>query len=126
LHRSARFQVYRVQQPAEALALALDFIPRHCIRLRAQPIDDDFATSRQANWVDGAAERPVGVFLTPFPVMVVKEAVNSDVTQPWYPVGAQIGEIIFLVAAAFQPPDVRIAELHFRIPATLLAMGATH
>jgi len=58
--------------------------------------------------------------------MVIEEAVGSDVAQPLYPTGANRGEIVFLIASALQPRDVRIAELHFRILATFLTMGAAH
>jgi hypothetical protein len=58
--------------------------------------------------------------------MVIEEAVSPDVSQPRSPVGAPTGEIVFVVATAFQPRNVRIAELHLRILATFLAMGAAH
>jgi len=58
--------------------------------------------------------------------MVIEEAVSPDVSQPWYPVGAPTGEIVFVIATAFQPRNVRVAELHLRILATFLAMGAAH
>jgi len=58
--------------------------------------------------------------------MVVKEAVTSRVPKPRYPVSANVGEIIFLVAAPLQLRNVRSTELHLRILAALLAMGTVH
>jgi len=124
--RLLRFQVYRIQQQSEAPTLALNLILRQGVRLRAQAVDDDLAFGRQIDWIDDTADRPRGIFLAPFPVMVIEEAVSPDVSQPMYPVGAPTGEIVFVVATAFQPRNVRFAELHLRFLATFLAMRAAH
>ena len=70
-----RFLLYRFKQQAEALALALDLLSGQCIRFRTQAVDDDFPAFSQIDWVDYAAERSMCVLLTPFPVMIVEEAV---------------------------------------------------
>jgi hypothetical protein len=54
--------------------------------------------------------------------MVIEDAVSPDISQPRNPVGAPIGEVIFLVATALQPSNVHIAEFHLSILATFLTM----
>jgi hypothetical protein len=58
--------------------------------------------------------------------VVIEVTVSPDVPQPRYPVGATTQEITSLVATALQPLNVRLAELHLRILATFLTMGAAH
>lgn len=123
---SRRFLVYCVKQLAEASALVFDLIMRQRTRLRTQRIDDNLPFHCQIDRIDYAAQRSAGVLLAHLPVTIIKEAECTDVAQPRYPVSPPSGEIVLLITTPLQPRDVCLAELHFRLLATLLTMRAAH
>lgn len=58
--------------------------------------------------------------------MVVEETVFSRVAQSRYAIGAATHEIISLITLSLKSRYVRLAQLHLRVAAALLAVRTAH
>ena len=58
--------------------------------------------------------------------MVVEETEVSSITQSRYAVGATTHEILSLITPSLKSRNVRLAQLHLRVTAALLAMRTVH
>jgi hypothetical protein len=115
-----------IQQLAESSPLAVKLITADRGSLGTQFVDHHLATDPHVHRVDDAAQGPTRILPTSSRLEVVEETVFSSVAQSRYAIGVATHEILLLITTPLKSRYVRLAQLHLRIAATLLAMRAAH